>query len=87
MKLGRVFFTTHLNMPQHIHLIVLKTVTPFLGTQTFARGTANLKGQRNSFFKDGIITIFFTVSMLGKEESYIGIKMEDPVEDSRELFT
>lgn len=53
-------------MPQLIHFIVLKIVTPFLGTQTFARGTEDLKGQRNSFFKDGIITIFFTVSMLGK---------------------
>lgn len=67
MKLNSVLSTMYLNMVQFIYLIVLKTVITLLRTLTFARGTANLKGQSNNICKEGTLTIFQTVSMLGEK--------------------
>lgn len=67
MKLNSVLSTMYLSMVQFIYLIVLKTVITLSKTLAFARGTANLKGQSNNICKEGTLTIFQTVSMLGKK--------------------
>lgn len=66
MKLGSVLSTTHLNVVQFIYLVVLETVITLSGALTLARGTASVKGQRKSICRKGVITIFLTISMLGK---------------------
>ena len=67
MKLDSVLSIKYLNMVQFIYLIVLKTVVTLSRTLTFARNIANLKGQGNNTCKEGTLTVFQTVSMLGKK--------------------
>lgn len=64
--MGGVLSTTLLTMVQFIYFIVTKTMITLSGALAFARGTASLKGQRNSVCKEGVITIFLTVNVLGK---------------------